>query len=135
MLHLSREGAAGQIGRQRQRFDVSLTGTVRRIPTSDADLGEGDLACEVLDISSGGVRMECAREFPVGARVEGAIWLTDGTAEAFTFDAEVRWVRPGNEGRESHGLLFSDLSPDKTRRLERYLERLLAAEKAAEVAG
>lgn len=135
MLHLSRVEGSGRIGRQKQRFDVSLSGTVRDAPADAADPGEGEQACEVLDISSGGVRMECARQYPEGIRVECAIWLTDGAAQAFTFEADVRWVRPGSQDRESHGLLFANLSQENTRRLERYLERLLEAQKAEEAAG
>lgn len=118
MLHLSRVEGAGTIGRQQQRFDVDLPGSIR------LRTGEKERSCLVLDVSLSGLRMECERPLERGQRVDIKVWLADGEIEAFVAPAEVRWVRPGTSGRVAHGLLFHELNARQDRRLAQFVQNL-----------
>lgn len=121
MLHLTRLEGEGTIGREQERFDVECPGSVRWVD----ETGEPrETPCEVLDISQGGVRMECAERIAPGHSVSVTLDLPDGQREPFSFDAAVCWARPGGQGRQGHGLLFCALSTDRHARLQQCLGQL-----------
>lgn len=115
MLHLSRVEGGGGIGRRQQRFDVDLPGAIR------SRNGERDRSCLVLDISMGGLRVECERPLEGGQRLGIKVWLPDGEIDAFVADTELCWVRPGSSGRQAHGLRFVELNARQERRLSLFL--------------
>lgn len=120
MLHLSRPGGNGTIGRAQERFDIDLPGLLR--PRN----GEQEQSCVVLDVSMGGLRVECGRALAKESRLSVKLWLSDGEIDAFVADAEVRWVLPGNNDKMLHGLRFIELDARLEQRLTRFLLTLNA---------
>ena len=86
------------------------------------DAGEArPVACQILDISAGGMRMDCTRAFEVGEKLRVEVHMGDDNPSPFTFESTVRWRRDADEGRLAHGLVFTDLSQHLTERLILFL--------------
>ena len=121
MLHLARAEGTGAIGRRQQRFEVDLPASIR---PHNADR---ERSCLVLDVSLGGLRVDCDMPLSPGQCVSLKLWLADGEIEAFVSEVEVRWARPVSGGRSTHGLRFIDLDSRQERRLATFLAQLRSA--------
>jgi len=116
VLHLTRLEGSGAIGRSAYRYPVSLAAL--------ACGGDGKQeACEVLDISSGGLHMQGTQAYDMGEIVHIEVQLGDADERPFTAQGDVRWIVE-SEGRHNHGLMFRDLPAPHVDRLMRFLRSL-----------
>jgi hypothetical protein len=123
MLNLTRVVGQGNLGRVHQRFAVKLQAVVRPRP-DEIDVGNPFLPCEVLDLSAGGLRLECAASFEAEQIVQIEVPLPDGDGQPFAALGVVRWVRRGTQERHGYGLLFHELPQPSLQRLERFMATL-----------
>ncbi len=134
VLHLVRP-SAGAIGRSQERVDIQFAGTLRVAP--EGAVGEvppADLTlwpAQILDISSGGVRI--ASEIPEanGRELELEFALPDDPGGPVRMPAVLRWNRVDERGRRTQGLQFAEAEPEDQRRYLRFLSRFLEIEEPA----
>ena len=88
---------------------------------NEADVHGSRLPCEVLDISSGGLRMDCTETYAEGQIVHIEVQLGDGDERPFISEGVVCWVGAESEEGRNQGVLFKSLSEPLTDRLERFL--------------
>lgn len=126
VLHLTRPGGSGGIGRDKLRVHVNLVGGVRAL--GDVNLLEWTEwhHCEVLDLSATGMRIQSDLPFPENQTVELTLVLDDGSHLPFEATAKIRWNRSDENGQRSQGLLLSDLDVDTSARYLAYVNHLLA---------
>lgn len=115
MLHLSRPGGQGGIGRGQPRYRVQLDGSVNRRHLSDR------LPCQVLDMSLSGVRLECSQQYDPQEVLAMAVWLSHEDPEPFSFEARVAWSRSREDGAAEHGVEFIELGAQELHRLQAFL--------------
>lgn len=125
ILNLVRLEGRGSIGRAHERYPVYLQASLRRLGSAQLAQDEQDEIgpCEVLDISSSGVRVECAASIDVGQEV----WIETSLpecADSFAAGAVVRWARAGSGAQRSHGLLFTEFAGPGREQLDSYLRLL-----------
>lgn len=134
VLHLARP-STGAIGRSQERIDIQFAGTLRVAP--EGAVGEvppADLTlwpAQVLDISSGGVRI--ASEIPEsnGRELELEFAIPDDPGAPVRIPAVLRWNRVDEDGQRTQGLQFGQAGPEDQRRYLRFLSQFLETEEPA----
>ncbi len=134
ILHLTRPGGSGGIGRDKLRVHVNLVGGVRAC--GDVELLEWTEwhHCEVLDLSATGMRIQSDLPFGENQAVELTLVLDDGSHLPFEATAKIRWNRIDENGQRSQGLVLSDLDQDSSARYLTFVSDLLAANARTEPA-
>ncbi|MEM7310243.1 MAG: PilZ domain-containing protein [Planctomycetota bacterium] len=127
VLHLIRRGGRGAIGRMDERYPTRLAGHVRRAGGGDRS------ACTVIDISAGGVAVECAQTFRQHEELRLDVRLPDDEQGAFSTLARVCWSSAGQTG-STLGLSFLDLPRPLAQRLGSFLQRLASQPDAPAIA-
>ena len=121
VLHLTRVGGDGAIGRSSKRHLVTIDALVRESAASDQVTGMK--RCTIQDISLGGVRLLCERGFERGAPLHLDVFLDDGGSEPFSVDCTVRWTKKYPDGHGA-GLQFGELLKSHSVRLEKLIQEL-----------
>jgi len=118
ILHLMRIQGAGAIGRFHTRYPVHIHATMTLVDHDEQTLQP----CEILDISSGGLRMDSALSLEQGQVVELEFRLADEHDEPFRARAVVCWKGPSSEDRHSHGVEFEALPEAEADRLDAFVK-------------
>ncbi|MFT5052035.1 MAG: hypothetical protein ACI8QZ_003466 [Chlamydiales bacterium] len=119
IMHMTRIEGAGVIGRFHTRWPVHIHGSMTLL---DQGSDEDPLPCEILDLSSGGVRMDSALSLKKGRTVDLTFALGAEGDEPFIARAVVCWKGPSSEDRHSHGLEFESLPEAQSNRLEAFVK-------------
>ncbi|MFT5052410.1 MAG: hypothetical protein ACI8QZ_003843 [Chlamydiales bacterium] len=116
VMHMTRIAGQGAIGRVHTRWPVHIHARMTLV-----DGGPEPQPCEVLNLSSGGVRMDCALDLKRGCVVELEFALGGESDELFRARALVRWKGNSSEDRHSHGLEFEMLPEVEASRLDAFV--------------
>lgn len=105
----------GAAGRDDQRSDWRLPSTATvflELAAADPVSGESEkiLVCQLLDVSSGGVRIRLDRPLPVGNILNLCARFASG--KVLCVVGEVRWVRPEKDVFCAGFSLFESLGSD-----------------------
>ena len=121
VLHLTRPGGGGAIGRQARRHDVDLTGTIgRRIRNEIQELH----ACRVVDLSLGGLRAEVpGGSFDGDHEVVLTFQLPDEHGRPLEASGVVRFVA-ADDDLQRVSVQFQGLGTEGTARMQAYLQAL-----------
>lgn len=81
---------------QENRKEYRRTSTerlfVQVVEASDPDLVGTTLSCHTLDVSSGGLRVQCSEYIPAGCQLD--LWIDNSARPGkFFLTSDVRWVR------------------------------------------
>lgn len=125
VLHLTRPGGNGGIGRDKLRVNVSLVGGVRALGDVQPLEWTEWHHCEVLDLSATGMRIQSDLPFAENQAVELTLVLDDGSRLPFEATAKIRWNRADEAGQRSQGLILSDLDQDTSARYLAYVNARL----------
>lgn len=129
VLHLSRPDGGGAIGRDDLRVDVRLEGTRQAVGDVAPGEQDGPIPCQVLDVSSGGLRIASELGFERDREVVLRVALPDeqgqDDTEPISLTALICWNRADDSGRRTQGLQFTGLPRAVAERYRRYLSHLL----------
>lgn len=81
------------------------------------------------NLSKGGVAVQTDAPLTEKQVIDLSLFLTEDGIESADEEpvltrAQVRWIKPGTEGRRSVGLQFAKLAPDRAESLSHFLARL-----------
>jgi hypothetical protein len=78
--------------RQEIRHDSGERLFLQVVQSTNPDLVGITLSCTTLDVSTGGIKISCSQEIPVGCVID--LWVDDSTRPGkFFLSSEVRWAR------------------------------------------
>ena len=124
VLHLTRPGGGGAIGRDNRRIQVDLRGSVRALGNSAGPEWTEWTACHILDVSAGGMRIASDLPLGPGQELEVQLSLPDDDEQPIEPKAIVCWNRADQDGNRCQGLQLVDWPAAMGARWETFLQRL-----------